>query len=79
MKEQKNKMTSEEFRKEMKAQGRFVSEVYYRITFKGMGLYILNSFKFKLFPKFFYMNGKYFTECGFNWLGWILSFNGTSK
>ena len=63
MKEQKNKMTSEEFRKEMKAQGRFVSEVYYRITFKGMGLYILNSFKFKLFPKFFYMNCKYFTEC----------------
>jgi len=39
-----------------------------------MGLYILNSFQFKLLPKFFYMNGKYFTECGFNWLGWIFEF-----
>ena len=74
IKKWKKEVTSEEFEKEMKAQGRFVSKVYYRITFKGMGLYILNSFQFKLFPKFFYMNGKYFTECGFNWLGWIFEF-----
>ena len=74
MKNRKKKMTSEEFEKAMKAQGCFVSKVYYRITFKGMGLYILNSFQFKLLPKFFYMNGKYFTECGFNWLGWIFEF-----
>ena len=74
IKKKKKEVTSEEFKKEMKAQGRFVSEVYYRITFKGMGLYILNSFQFKLLPKFFYMNSKYFTECGFNWLGWIFEF-----
>ena len=53
MKKQKKKMTSEEFEKAMKAQGRFVSKVYYRIRYKDMGLYILNSFKFKLFPNFF--------------------------
>ena len=74
MKKQKKKMTSEEFEKAMKSQGRFVSKVYYRITFKGMGLYILNSFKFKLFPKFFCMNSKHYVECGINWLGWILEF-----
>jgi hypothetical protein len=67
-------MTSEEFEKAMKAQGRLVSKVYYRITFKGMGLYILNSFKFKLFPKFFCMSSKHYIECGVNWLGWILEF-----
>ena len=53
---------------------KLIKKVYYRITFKGMGLYILNSFQFKLLPKFFYMNSKYFTECGFNWLGWIFEF-----
>lgn len=74
MKKNKKRMTSEEFEKAMKAQGRLVSKVYYRITFKGMGLYILNSFKFKLFPKFFCMNSKYYVECGVNWLGWILEF-----
>ena len=74
IKKKKKEVTSEEFEKAMKAQGRLVSKVYYRITFKGMGLYILNSFKFKLFPKFSYMNGKYFTECGLNWLGWIFEF-----
>ena len=42
MKKKKKRMTSEEFEKAMKAQGRLVSKVYYRITFKGMGLYILN-------------------------------------
>ena len=46
MKKQKKRMTSEEFEKAMKAQGRLISKVYYRITFKGMGLYILNSFQF---------------------------------
>ncbi|NBW16034.1 MAG: hypothetical protein EBR82_49420 [Caulobacteraceae bacterium] len=67
-------MTSEQYEKWANENDIFISKVYYRITFKGMGLYILNSFKFKLFPKFFYMNGKYFTECGFNWLGWIFEF-----
>jgi hypothetical protein len=67
-------MTSEEFEKAMKAQGRLISKVYYRITFKGMGLYILNSFKFKFFPNFFCMNSKYYVECGVNWFGWILEF-----
>jgi len=74
MKKKKKRMTSEEFEKAMKAQGRLVSKVYYRITFNGMGLYILNSFEFKLFPKFFCMNSKYYVECGVNWLGWILEF-----
>jgi len=54
----------------------FVSKVYYRITLKGMGLYILNSFKFNWIPKpfGFGMKNKYFIECGINWLGWIFEF-----
>ena len=74
MKKKEKRMTSEEFEKAMKAEGCLVSKVYYRIRFKGMGLYILNSFKFKSFPKFFCMNSKYHIECGVNWLGWILEF-----
>ena len=74
IKKRKKEVTSEEFEKEMKAQGRFFSKVYYRIRYKDIGFYILNSFQFKLFPKFFCMNSKYFTECGFNWLGWIFEF-----
>jgi len=54
----------------------FVSKVYYRITLKGMGFYILNSFKFNWIPKpfGFGMKNKYFIECGINWLGWIFEF-----
>jgi len=52
----------------------FVSKVYYRIRVKDMGLYILNSYKFRLIPKLFGMKNKYFIECGVNWLGWIFEF-----
>jgi hypothetical protein len=52
----------------------FVSKVYQRIRYKNFGLYILNSFKFTLLPRFFGHKNKYFIECGINWLGWILEF-----
>jgi len=52
----------------------FVSKVYQRIRYKNFGLYILNSFKFRLLPRFFGHKNKYYIECGVNWLGWILEF-----
>jgi len=67
-------MTSEQYEKWTKQNNIFLSKVHYRIRFKDFGLYILNSYKFKLFPKFFGIKGKYYIECGINWLGWIIEF-----
>jgi hypothetical protein len=52
----------------------FVSKVYQRIRYKNFGLYILNSFKFRLLPRFFGHKNKYFIECGVSWLGWTFEF-----
>lgn len=67
-------MTSKEYEKWIKENNLFISKVHYRIKFKDFGLYILNSYKFNWFPKFFGMKNKYYIECGVNWLGWILEF-----
>jgi len=67
-------MTNEQYEKWIKENNLFISKVHYRITFKNLGLYILNSYKFRWFPKPFGMKGKYFIEFGVNWLGWILEF-----
>ena len=65
-------MTSEQYEKWAKENDIFISKVCYRIRFADIGFYILNSYKFRWFPKFFGHYNKYYIECGFNWLGWIL-------
>lgn len=67
-------MTSKEYEKWIEENNLFISKVHYRIKFKDFGLYILNSYKFNWFPKFFGMKNKYYIECGINWLGWLLEF-----
>jgi len=67
-------MTSKEYEKWIQENNLFISKVHYRIKFKDFGLYILNSYKFNWFPKFFGMKNKYYIECGINWLGWLLEF-----
>jgi hypothetical protein len=65
-------MTSEQYEKWANENNILISKVYYRIRFKDIGLYILNSYKFRWLPKPFGMKSKYYIECGVNWLGWIL-------
>ena len=67
-------MTSEQYEKWANENDIFVSKVYYRIRVKDSGLYILNSYKFRLFPRFFGRTSKYYIEYGVNWLGWIFEF-----
>jgi hypothetical protein len=67
-------MTSEQYEKWASQNDIFLSKVHYRIRVKDFGLYILNSYKFRSFPKFFCMKNKYYIECGINWLGWIFEF-----
>ena len=67
-------MTSEKYEKWANENGIFLSKVHYRIRVKDIGLYILNSYKFKSFPRFFARKSKYYIECGVNWLGWIFEF-----
>jgi len=50
----------------------FVSQPHYKIVFEdGLGLYILNSYKFSYFPKFYGTFKKDFWEVGFYFAGWI--------
>lgn len=50
----------------------FVSQPYYKIVLKnGLGFYILNSYKYFLFPKFYGMIRNDFWEIGFNFGGYI--------
>lgn len=67
-------MTSKEYEKWIEENNLFISKVHYCIKFKDFGLYILNAYKFNLFPKFFGMKNKYYIECGINWLGCLLEF-----
>ena len=67
-------MTSEQYENWANENNIFISKVYCRIRVKDLALYILNSYKFRLFPKLFGMKSKYYIECGFNWLGWIFEF-----
>ena len=51
----------------------FVSQPHYKIVFEnGLGFYILNSYKFRFFPKFYGMLKQEFWELGFLFRGWIL-------
>jgi hypothetical protein len=67
-------MTSEQYEKWANENDVFLSKVYYRIRVKDIGLYILNSYKFRWIPKPFGIKNKYYIECGINWLGWIFEF-----
>jgi len=50
----------------------FVSQPHYKIVFEdGLGFYILNSYKFNFYPKFYGMFKEEFWELGFNFAGWI--------
>ena len=50
----------------------FVSQPHYKIVFEnGLGFYILNSYKFQAFPKFYGVIRKEFWELGFYFRGWI--------
>lgn len=50
----------------------FVSQPHYKIVFEdGLGFYILNSYKYCWFPKFYAVFKKNFWELGFYFAGWI--------
>jgi len=38
----------------------------------GWGFYLLNSFNFRLFPKFSFLHFAGLTKMGINWMGYIL-------
>jgi hypothetical protein len=49
----------------------FISKPYFKIVLNnGLGFYILNSFKFSLFPKFYGVFQKTFWEFGISFVGW---------
>ena len=49
----------------------FISRPYFKIIIdNGLGFYILNSFKFHLFPKFYGTFHKTFWEFGVSFAGW---------
>jgi len=51
----------------------FISRPYFKMVLNnGLGFYILNAFRFNLFPKFHSMFGKTFWEFGFSFAGWTL-------
>lgn len=53
----------------------FVSKVYFKIfLWNGAGIYILNSYKFRFFPRFYLQRAKTHVECGVNFAGWICEF-----
>lgn len=68
-------MTSEQYEKWANENGFFISKVMKRLFLGKLGgFYILNSYKFNWLPKFYGMKGKYFIECGVNWLGYIFEY-----
>ena len=68
-------MTSEQYEKWAKDNNIFVSKVIKRLSFGKLGgIYILNAYKFNCFPKFYGAFRKYWVECGFSWLGYIIEF-----
>ena len=68
-------MTSEEYEKWANENGIFISKVIKRLFLGKLGgLYILNSYRFNWFPRFYGMTNKYNIELGFNWLGYIFEY-----
>jgi hypothetical protein len=51
--------------------GVFISRPYFKVVFNnGLGLYVLNAFRFNLFPRFYGAFRKTSWEVGFSLLGW---------
>jgi len=48
----------------------FVSYPKYKFFVNDWGFYILPSYYYRLFPKFYYMKTKYFIELGFSFAGY---------
>jgi hypothetical protein len=49
----------------------FISRPYFKVIFEnGLGFYILNSFKFNFFPKFYGTFQSTFWEFGLRFTGW---------
>ena len=68
-------MTSEQYEKWANENGFFISKVIKRLFLGKLGgFYILNSYKFNWFPKFYGAFRKYWVECGVSWLGYILEY-----
>lgn len=60
----------EQFYSCKKVRSTFVSRPLIKLYFKsGFGLYILNSYKFYFFPRFYGMFRHSFWEFGFRWFG----------
>lgn len=50
----------------------FISQPYFKIVLdNGFGVYILNAFKFNVFPRFYGTFRKSFWEFGFSFAGWM--------
>lgn len=62
-------MTESEYDKWLDKSNIYVSKPLFKILFKDWGFYILPSYNYYLFPKFFYMKTKYFIEMGFSFAG----------
>jgi hypothetical protein len=68
-------MTSEQYEKWANENGFFISKVIKRLFLGKLGgFYILNSYKFNWFPKFYGAFRKYWVECGVSWLGYIFEY-----
>ena len=49
----------------------FISRPYFKVVLdNGLGFYILNAFKYNLFPKFYGTFTETFCEFGFSFAGW---------
>ena len=49
----------------------FISRPYFKVVLdNGLGFYILNAFKYNLFPRFYGTFRKTFCEFGFSFAGW---------
>jgi hypothetical protein len=50
----------------------FISRPYFKVVLdNGLGFYILNAFKYNLFPKFYGTFTETFCEFGVSFAGWI--------
>lgn len=64
-------MTDSEYTDWLNKNNIFVSYPKYKFLIGRVGFYILPSYKFSYFPKFYFMKTKYFIEMGFSFAGYI--------
>jgi hypothetical protein len=51
----------------------FISRPYFKIVLNsGLGVYVMNAFRFNLFPRFYGTFHKTFWEFGVSFVGWTL-------